>query len=137
MEINKANNANNGIYRNLLRYLPVILGTAIPWFALDVFFYGTNIFGPFVTSAMGLAKNPLAGIYIQLYVVLAFLVPGYYVAAFLVDKMGRKSMQIMGFSIVATVYLIAALMLRSGMVMPTTILALYGWRNSSLMLALM
>ncbi|BDR92438.1 MFS transporter [Vulcanisaeta souniana] len=126
VEINKANNANNGIYRNLLRYLPVILGTAIPWFALDVFFYGTNIFGPFVTSAMGLAKNPLAGIYIQLYVVLAFLVPGYYVAAFLVDKMGRKSMQIMGFSIVATVYLIAALMLRSGMVMPTTILALYG-----------
>jgi hypothetical protein len=42
---------------------------------------------------------------------LAFLVPGYYVAAFLVDKMGRKAMQIMGFSMIATVYLIAALML--------------------------
>ncbi|MGC9179076.1 MAG: MFS transporter [Vulcanisaeta sp.] len=126
VEINNVNNTNNGIYKNLLRYLPVILGTAIPWFALDVFFYGTNIFGPFVTSAIGLAKNPLAGIYIQLYVVLVFLVPGYYVAAFLVDKMGRKSMQIMGFSIVAATYLITALMLRNGIIIPAAIIALYG-----------
>lgn len=69
----------------------------------------------------------MAGIYVQLYVVLAFLVPGYYVAALLVDKMGRKSMQIMGFSIVATVYLITALMLRNGIITPpTAIIALYG-----------
>jgi PHS family inorganic phosphate transporter-like MFS transporter len=85
-----------------------------------------NIFGPFVTAAMGLANNPLAGIYTQLYVALAFLVPGYYVAAFLVDRMGRKPMQIMGFSIVAIAYLIAALMLRNGIVVPTVLLALYG-----------
>jgi PHS family inorganic phosphate transporter-like MFS transporter len=117
-------NANGNT--TLTKYIAAILGTAIPWFALDVFFYGTNIFGPFVTAAIGLAKNPLAGIYTQLYVVLAFLVPGYYVAAFLVDRMGRKSMQIMGFSIIATVYLIAALMLRNSIIMPTAILALYG-----------
>ncbi|MFP3280460.1 MAG: MFS transporter [Vulcanisaeta sp.] len=117
-------NANGNI--TLTKYIAAILGTAIPWFALDVFFYGMNIFGPFVTAAMGLANNPLAGIYTQLYVVLAFLVPGYYVAAFLVDRMGRKSMQIMGFSIVAIAYLIAALMLRNGIVVPTILLALYG-----------
>jgi Sugar (and other) transporter. len=75
---------------------------------------------------MGLANNPLAGIYTQLYVVLAFLVPGYYVAALLVDRMGRKSMQILGFSMVATAYLITALMLRNGIIIPTAILALYG-----------
>lgn len=126
MEINNVNNRDNGFRTNFLRYLPVILGTAIPWFALDVFFYGMNIFGPFVTSAMGLAKNPLAGVYVQLYVVLAFLVPGYYVAAFLVDKMGRKSMQIMGFSIVAAAYLITAFMLRNGIITPAAIIALYG-----------
>jgi len=117
-------NANGNT--TLTKYIAAILGTAIPWFALDVFFYGTNIFGPFVTAAIGLAKNPLAGIYTQLYVVLAFLVPGYYVAAFLVDKMGRKAMQIMGFSMIATVYLIAALMLRNSIIIPTAILALYG-----------
>jgi len=111
---------------NLTRYIPVILGTAIPWFALDVFFYGTNIFGPFVVTALGLANNPLSSIYVQLYAALAFLVPGYYVAAFLVDKIGRRTMQIMGFSIVAMVYLIMALILRNGLVAPTVILALYG-----------
>ncbi|MGC8571207.1 MAG: MFS transporter [Caldivirga sp.] len=111
---------------NLTRYIPVILGTAIPWFALDVFFYGTNIFGPFVVTALGLANNPLSSIYVQLYAALAFLVPGYYVAAFLVDKIGRRTMQIMGFSIVAMVYLIMALILRNGLVAPTAILALYG-----------
>ncbi|MGC9137009.1 MFS transporter, partial [Caldivirga sp.] len=111
---------------NLTRYIPVILGTAIPWFAIDVLFYGTNIFGPFVVTALGLANNPLSSIYVQLYAALAFLVPGYYVAAFLVDKIGRRTMQIMGFSIVAMVYLIMALILRNGLVAPTAILALYG-----------
>ena len=110
----------------LVDYLPAILGTAIPWFALDVFFYGINVFGPFVTSALGLAKNPLAGIYVNLYVALAFLVPGYYIAAVLVDKIGRKVMQIMGFSIVASAYLAAALMLKAGLAIPSIILALYG-----------
>ncbi|WP_291765570.1 MFS transporter [Caldivirga sp. UBA161] len=111
---------------NLIKYIPVILGTAVPWFALDVFFYGTNIFGPFVVTALGLASNPLSSIYVQLYAALAFLVPGYYVAAFLVDKVGRRSMQIMGFSIVTAVYLAMALILRNELIMPTTILALYG-----------
>jgi PHS family inorganic phosphate transporter-like MFS transporter len=40
--------------------------------------------------------------------------------------MGRKSMQIMGFSMIATVYLIAALMLRNSIIIPMAILALYG-----------
>jgi len=117
-------NANGNT--TLTKYIAAILGTAISWFALDVFFYGMNIFGPFVTAAMGLAKNPLAAIYVQLYVVLAFLVPGYYVAAFLVDRMGRKAMQILGFSIVAAAYLIVALMLRNSIIIPMAILALYG-----------
>ncbi len=126
VKIEGVNGVNNGFRTNFIKYLPAVLGTAIPWFALDVFFYGMNIFGPFVTSAMGLANNPLAGIYVQLYVVLAFLVPGYYVAAFLVDRMGRKSMQILGFSMVAIAYLIAALMLRNNVIAPLAILALYG-----------
>jgi PHS family inorganic phosphate transporter-like MFS transporter len=124
VNINAEVNGNGGI--SLSRYILVILGTAIPWFALDVFFYGTNIFGPFVTLALGLANSSLASIYTQLYVALAFLVPGYYVAALLVDKIGRKLMQIMGFSIVAAAYLIAALILRSGITDPMVILALYG-----------
>ncbi|MFP3483968.1 MAG: MFS transporter, partial [Caldivirga sp.] len=41
-------------------------------------------------------------------------------------KIGRKLMQIMGFSIVAAAYLIAALILRSGITDPMVILALYG-----------
>ncbi|WP_069807971.1 MFS transporter [Vulcanisaeta thermophila] len=120
------NGINNGHKVHLRNYLTTILATAIPWFALDVFFYGTNIFGPFVTTALGLAKNPLAGIYTQLYIALAFLVPGYYVAALIVDRMGRKAMQIMGFAIVGTAYLAMALLLRHGLVIPSLILALYG-----------
>ncbi|MFB6469648.1 MAG: MFS transporter [Vulcanisaeta sp. AZ3] len=115
---------NNSV--SLTKYILTILATAIPWFALDVFFYGMNIFGPFVTSSLGLAGNPLSGIYTQLYVVLAFLVPGYYVAAFLVDKMGRRTMQILGFSMVAIAYLITAILLRNGLIIPAVILALYG-----------
>jgi PHS family inorganic phosphate transporter-like MFS transporter len=125
-EVNMDTGVNANGNTTLTKYIVAILGTAIPWFALDVFFYGMNIFGPFVTAAMGLAKNPLASIYVQLYVVLAFLVPGYYVAAFLVDRMGRKAMQILGFSMVAAAYLIVALMLRNSIIIPTAILALYG-----------
>ena len=125
-EVNMDTGVNANGNTTLTKYIVAILGAAIPWFALDVFFYGLNIFGPFVTAAMGLAKNPLASIYVQLYVVLAFLVPGYYVAAFLVDRMGRKAMQILGFSMVAAAYLIVALMLRNSIIIPTAILALYG-----------
>lgn len=108
------------------RYWVTILGTAVPWFALDVFFYGTNVFGPFIVSVLGLANNPLSGIYTQLYAALAFLVPGYYVAAYLVDKVGRKVIQILGFSMVSTAYAATALLLRAGVDIPAVIFALYG-----------
>jgi len=125
-EVNVDTEVNANGNTTLTKYIAAILGTAISWFAIDVLFYGINVFGPFVTAAIGLAKNPLASIYVQLYAALAFLVPGYYVAAFLVDKMGRKAMQIMGFSMIATVYLIVALMLRNSIIIPMAILALYG-----------
>jgi PHS family inorganic phosphate transporter-like MFS transporter len=125
-EVNVDTGVNTNGNTTLTKYIAAILGTAISWFAIDILFYGINVFGPFVTAAMGLAKNPLASIYVQLYAALAFLVPGYYVAAFLVDKMGRKAMQILGFSMIATVYLIVALMLRNSIIIPTAILALYG-----------
>jgi PHS family inorganic phosphate transporter-like MFS transporter len=92
----------------------IILATSMCWFSLDVAFYGVNLNNGLILSAIGFAGDEHSTPYEVLYksalgnFILALMgsVPGYWFTVALVDRMGRKTIQIMGFVILTVLYLI-------------------------------
>jgi PHS family inorganic phosphate transporter-like MFS transporter len=102
----------------LFNYIPLIMGTAISWFALDVAFYGTSIFSnTMIYSIIGAHATPST---VYSYIVrsteltslifLVFAFPGYWAAVFLIDAAGRRSLQLLGFGFMAAIYVAIATM---------------------------
>lgn len=90
------------------RYLRWLIGTAGSWFLLDIAYYGTTISSPIILKLL----NPNAGLKINtFYTLLIFLVaavPGYILASFTIDRLGRKWIQCVGFGMMALAYLVLA-----------------------------
>ncbi|KAJ2454326.1 hypothetical protein EV183_001572 [Coemansia sp. RSA 2336] len=97
------------------RHLKVLLGTSIAWFALDVAFYGINLNSSVVIEAIGFAgdlhndkpskyiiRNCLGNIIINI----LGSVPGYWISVFTIERLGRKTIQLMGFGILTVLYVI-------------------------------
>lgn len=88
-----------------------IVGTSVPWFVWDVTFYGNKLFqGSFIIIIHGAGITPFEVLQYTFFNSLIALA-GYYVAACTVDKpwMGRRRMQVMGFVVIAAVFLACAL----------------------------
>ncbi|MEM0150086.1 MAG: MFS transporter [Candidatus Micrarchaeaceae archaeon] len=104
----------------------VLIGTALSWFLVDVTYYGTGIFTPYLTTVLGVTGT-LSSIEITAMLLAIFAVPGYWVAVALIDKQGRKSMQAIGFFAVALCFFIIAIFGRSLLeVLPLLFFAIYG-----------
>ncbi len=127
----------------------ILLGTASTWFILDIAFYGTCVFSaPIISSLFGSPfpktaspTNPLPLDQFQGRLATAielaglpFMVGffGYFTAVALIDKLGRKFIQVMGFVMMAVLYaMVASLAIASGtsikgFLVPTTLaFALY------------
>ncbi len=97
----------------LSRYLPLILGTAISWFTLDVAFYGTSIFSNTiihnlitadVTGGAASYAYLIRSTEITSLIFLFFAFPGYWAAVFLIDGIGRKKLQLLGFGFMVVAY---------------------------------
>ncbi|KAJ2310318.1 hypothetical protein IWW51_004034 [Coemansia sp. RSA 2702] len=97
------------------RHLKVLLGTSIAWFALDVAFYGINLNSAVVIDAIGFAgnlytdkpshfiiRNCLGNIIINI----LGSVPGYWIAVFTIERLGRKTIQLMGFGMLTILYIV-------------------------------
>ncbi|KAJ1942056.1 hypothetical protein FBU59_003313 [Linderina macrospora] len=104
-----------GMYFSEWRHLKVLLGTSIAWFALDVAFYGINLNTAVVIDAIGFAgdmnkdtpsryltRNCVGNIIINL----LGSVPGYWVAVFTIEKLGRIKIQVLGFVMLTILYVI-------------------------------
>lgn len=92
--------------RQLLRWL---VGTASAWFLIDIAFYGNTISGPIVLKLI----NPHASLVkTTLETLLIFVVaaaPGYLLAIRRIDKQGRKSIQSIGFLVMAISFAVIGL----------------------------
>ncbi len=95
--------------------LKVLLGTSISWFALDVGFYGINLNTGIIVEAIGysgslekdnvwdvLFKNSVGNIIIAL----MGTVPGYWFSVGLIEILGRKKIQIIGFVFLGVILLV-------------------------------
>ena len=97
-------------------YWVILLGTAGSWFLFDMAFYGTSINSGQILSEIGygaVAGNLKATIFNiavgNALLAGVFAVPGYWLAVGLVDRVGRKKLQWIGFTAMAIVYFIFAL----------------------------
>jgi len=89
-------------------YIRWLMGTAGCWFLLDIAYYGTTISSPLVLKALNshtsLTTNTL---YTLLIFVIAAL-PGYILAVFTIDRLGRKLIQCLGFALMTLAYSLIA-----------------------------
>ncbi|CAM8988009.1 unnamed protein product [Rhodiola kirilowii] len=97
-----------GLFSNqfLKRHGLHLLGTSSTWFLLDIAFYSQNLFQKDIFSAIGwipAAKtmNAVQEVFwiarAQTLIALCSTVPGYWFTVFLIDRMGRFKIQLMGF----------------------------------------
>ncbi|PSS02264.1 major facilitator superfamily domain-containing protein [Coniella lustricola] len=93
-------------------HLRVLLGTTLSWFFLDLAFYGLGLNNALILSAIGYSSG--ATLFKQLYntavgtIILAVAgsLPGYLVAIFTVDAIGRKPLQFGGFMVLTILFAI-------------------------------
>ncbi|RCH85178.1 hypothetical protein CU098_004831 [Rhizopus stolonifer] len=111
-EIPKASWADFRRHFSQWRYGKVLLGTAYSWFALDVAWYGLGLNNSIILQNIGFAGGPDAYNAVfkacvgNLIINLLGSVPGYWITVFTVDKIGRKTIQIMGFTVLTIMFII-------------------------------
>jgi MFS transporter, PHS family, inorganic phosphate transporter len=93
-------------HRRLLIWL---IGTAVGWALLDFCYYGNTISAPEILKLINPHATLLENTLIQLGIFAVFAVPGYIVAILLLDKTGRRSIQILGFGMMALMFLLIGL----------------------------
>lgn len=76
---------------------------------MDFAYYGNTVSSPLVLSALGGDNTLLRKTLTQLGIFAAFAVPGYAVAALTMDKLGRKTIQGLGFAMMAVTFALLAL----------------------------
>ncbi len=107
------------------RWLKYLLGTAGAWFLMDVAFYGNGVSSVLIMKAITPNATLLSHTLTSALVFLLFAVPGYAMAAKYVDKIGRKTVQMLGFVMMAVCFALIALVPGVRAYLPAFI-ALYG-----------
>jgi len=97
-------------------YGALIVGTALAWFLLDIAFYSTGIFNPLILKQIGFASSGLPVLEEvrrlalgNMLLALMAAVPGYWMAVALIDRVGRRPLQYVGFGVMAAAFLILSL----------------------------
>lgn len=114
--------AKQGLFSR--RYLPALLGTAGSWFLVDVAFYGNGVSEQIILKHLLPHAHLLTTTLVAAGIFAIAAVPGYYVAAWQMDRIGRKRIQLIGFAVMALAY--AAIFWAPGIMDEVTLfLALY------------
>jgi len=108
--------------RVLLRWLA---GTAGAWCLLDFAYYGNTISSPEILRLLSPHATLLHNTLVQLAIFAVFALPGYVLAIVLLDKTGRRPIQLLGFGMMGAMFLLIGLV--PGMTQNAApFLALYG-----------
>jgi PHS family inorganic phosphate transporter-like MFS transporter len=98
----------------LKKYSPLLVGTAGSWLLFDMAFYGTSVNNSIVQGIMGFGRGAGAvaaasnTALFNIVLALLFEIPGYWIAFGLIDKVGRKRLQWIGFTVMAVIYFLFA-----------------------------
>jgi MFS family permease len=90
-------------------YLRWLIGTAGCWFLLDVAYYGTTISSPLVLKSLNSHASLITNMLYTLLIFVIAALPGYLLAIFTIDRLGRKVIQCLGFALMTLAYGLIAL----------------------------
>ena len=80
------------------------------WFLVDIVFYSSNFFQSRIYLEENGDKNVYQDVYeaakLQAIIALCSTIPGYFFSVYFIDKVGRVKIQMMGFSLMALVFLV-------------------------------
>jgi MFS transporter, PHS family, inorganic phosphate transporter len=85
-----------------------LVGASAAWFFMDAAYYGNTVSSPLVLSALNSDHTLLQKTVTQLGVFAVFAAPGYAVAALTMDRLGRKTIQLLGFAMMAVTFALLA-----------------------------
>ena len=89
-----------------MRYL---IGASVTWFLLDFAYYGNTVSSPLVLAAVSPHQSLLKHTLTQLGIFVLAAAPGNFVAAWTMDKPGRRTIQVLGFGIMGAAFAAMAL----------------------------
>jgi PHS family inorganic phosphate transporter-like MFS transporter len=81
-----------------------ITGTAGCWFLLDIAYYGTTVSTPMALKLLNAHATLTTNLFYTLLIFLVAALPGYLMAALMVDRLGRKKLQLLGFAMMTLAY---------------------------------
>lgn len=90
------------------KWIKCLIGTAGAWFLLDVAFYGNGVSSMMIMKSIDAHPSLLKHTLLSALIFTCFAVPGYLFSAKYVDKIGRKTLQMMGFFVMGVCYLLLA-----------------------------
>ncbi|CAE7361286.1 PHT1-8 [Symbiodinium natans] len=116
------------------RYWRNIVGCAGGWFLFDITFYGNTLFSPTVLRDVFEVDGPVPvvgptlqkNLCWQMTVLALIGLPGYYMSVWLMDRWGRKNIQLQGFAFMALLYGSLAIWMEEMEEYPVTLLFVYG-----------
>ncbi len=106
------------------KWLLYMFGTAGSWFLMDVALYGNGVSNTMILSSLNPSSDLLAHTLLSVLIFLVFAVPGYFLSARYIDRIGRKPIQYMGFFVMGVTYAVIAI--PSVMSMIPLFIAVYG-----------
>lgn len=107
------------------KWLQYLIGTASAWFLFDVAFYGNSVSAVLILKSLNPHSELVSNTLISALIFLVCAVPGYFLAACYIDRIGRKFLQIFGFFMMAVAYSIIAFV-PAVIAHPTVFLIVFG-----------
>ena len=86
-----------------------LIGASAAWFLMDFAYYGNTVSSPRVLAAISPNDSLIWHVLMQLAIFAIAAVPGYFLAAWFMDRMGRKTIQNIGFLMMAIAFGIMAI----------------------------
>jgi PHS family inorganic phosphate transporter-like MFS transporter len=91
------------------RMVTWLVGTALCWALLDFSYYGNSISSPAILKLLNPHASLLHNTLVQLLIFVVFALPGYALAIKLIDRSGRKTIQGLGFAMMALAFMLIGL----------------------------
>ena len=89
------------------RFLLSLIGTAGTWFVFDYAYYGNSVSAPLIVeNVLGSGASIEQSLALNLLVFAVAAVPGYFLAAVFMDRIGHRRLQLIGFSLMGAAFLL-------------------------------